>query len=294
MVQVWDESLFAISASEMVDSGDWIGQTFLGALDYYNSKPPLHVWLVALSFTAFGPGLVSLRLPAMIAAWLDGGAARVVGLACLRPRRRPGGRTGAGHLLRLPLRALGPLGQLRRALHAAGAAHDRHAVGGARAPVAPGLARRDRRSRLHGEGHGHPDAARHHRRRRARDAAPATGAVCCRSWPRPACSCSSWRRGRWRAGASTAGVSSRRSSSRTSSRGPRACSTGTKARRTTTSTSCRSITTTGCSPRSWPVRACPAGGRDCARSRCRPAPIAPRPCSWRRGSRPRSCSPPSW
>jgi len=70
MVQVWDESLFAISASEMVDSGDWIGQTFLGALDYYNSKPPLHVWLVALSFTAFGPGLVSLRLPAMIAAWL--------------------------------------------------------------------------------------------------------------------------------------------------------------------------------------------------------------------------------
>ena len=70
MVQVWDESLFAISASEMVDSGDWIGQTFLGALDYYNSKPPLHMWLVALSFSAFGPGLVALRLPAMIAAWL--------------------------------------------------------------------------------------------------------------------------------------------------------------------------------------------------------------------------------
>ena len=43
--------------------------------------------------------------------------------------------------------------------------------------MAPGLARRDCRSRLHGEGHGHPDAARHHRRRRARDAAPATLAV---------------------------------------------------------------------------------------------------------------------
>lgn len=70
MVQVWDESLFAITADEMADSGDWIGTTFLGALDYYNSKPPLQVWLVAAAFKAFGPGLVTLRLPAMIAAWL--------------------------------------------------------------------------------------------------------------------------------------------------------------------------------------------------------------------------------
>jgi 4-amino-4-deoxy-L-arabinose transferase-like glycosyltransferase len=70
MVQVWDESLFAMTAGEMIGSGDWIGTTFLGALDYYNSKPPLQVWLVALSFSTFGPGLVALRLPAMIAAWL--------------------------------------------------------------------------------------------------------------------------------------------------------------------------------------------------------------------------------
>src|SRR6185436_20269540 len=64
-----DESLFAITAGEMVDSNDWIGTTFLGSLDYYNSKPPLQVWLIALAFKAFGPGPVSLRLPAMIAAW---------------------------------------------------------------------------------------------------------------------------------------------------------------------------------------------------------------------------------
>jgi 4-amino-4-deoxy-L-arabinose transferase-like glycosyltransferase len=70
MVQVWDESLFAITAAEMVSSGDPIGTTFLGALDYYNSKPPLHVWLVALSFKVLGPGVVSLRVPAMVAAWL--------------------------------------------------------------------------------------------------------------------------------------------------------------------------------------------------------------------------------
>jgi hypothetical protein len=69
MVQVWDESLFAITAQEMVESGRWIATTFRGTLDYYNSKPPLHLWLVALSFKAFDPGLVSLRLPSIVAAW---------------------------------------------------------------------------------------------------------------------------------------------------------------------------------------------------------------------------------
>jgi 4-amino-4-deoxy-L-arabinose transferase-like glycosyltransferase len=86
LVQVWDESLFAITAGEMVDSGDWIGTTFLGALDYYNSKPPLQMWLVALSFKAFEPGLVSLRLPSILAAWCTVGllmwwAGRVFGRA---------------------------------------------------------------------------------------------------------------------------------------------------------------------------------------------------------------------
>src|SRR5215510_3895201 len=70
MVQVWDESLFATTAGEMVESGDWIGTTFLGSLDYYNSKPPLQVWLVALSFKEFGMGAASLRLPAVVAAWV--------------------------------------------------------------------------------------------------------------------------------------------------------------------------------------------------------------------------------
>ena len=44
----------------------------------------------------------------------------------------------------------------------------RHAVGGARPPLAPRVAGRRRRARVHGEGHGHPDARHHHRRRRAR------------------------------------------------------------------------------------------------------------------------------
>jgi len=69
-VTEWDEALYAVSATELVKSGDWIGVTFLGKLDYYNTKPPLNVWLIALAFKAFGPGLVSLRLPSVAAAWL--------------------------------------------------------------------------------------------------------------------------------------------------------------------------------------------------------------------------------
>jgi 4-amino-4-deoxy-L-arabinose transferase-like glycosyltransferase len=70
VVTEWDESLYAISAWEMVTSGHWIATTFGGALDYYNTKPPLNVWLIALSFKAFGVSLLSLRITSVLAAWL--------------------------------------------------------------------------------------------------------------------------------------------------------------------------------------------------------------------------------
>ena len=66
----WDESLYATSAFEMLASGDWIVTTFNGATDYYNSKPPLNVWLIALSLKAFGPSLAAMRVPSIVAAWL--------------------------------------------------------------------------------------------------------------------------------------------------------------------------------------------------------------------------------
>ena len=130
---MWDESLFAITAAKW-SSGDWIGTTFLGSLDYYNTKPPLRVWLVALAFKAFGPGLVTLRLPAMLAAWLT------VAVLLWWAARAFGRAIGvvAGLVLatlRLPLRPLRPLGQFRFALHAARAA-DGGGVGVARPSVA--------------------------------------------------------------------------------------------------------------------------------------------------------------
>lgn len=67
-VTEWDESLYATSAAEMVQSGNWTATTFLGEIDYYNTKPPLNVWLIAASFKAFGLNLWSLRLPSVLAA----------------------------------------------------------------------------------------------------------------------------------------------------------------------------------------------------------------------------------
>src|SRR5258705_7826191 len=52
----------------MIRSGRWIGTTFLGDLDYYNVKPPLNVWLIALSFKALGASIVSMRLVSTLSA----------------------------------------------------------------------------------------------------------------------------------------------------------------------------------------------------------------------------------
>ena len=70
IVVEWDESLYAISAAETAARGNWIATTFRGEVDYYNTKPPLNIWLIAASFKAFGVSFLSLRLPSSIAAWL--------------------------------------------------------------------------------------------------------------------------------------------------------------------------------------------------------------------------------
>ena len=69
VVTAWDESLYATSAAEMVKSGNWLVTTFHGDVDYYNTKPPLNVWLIAASFKLFGINLWALRLPSFLAAF---------------------------------------------------------------------------------------------------------------------------------------------------------------------------------------------------------------------------------
>ena len=130
LVSEWDEALYATTAAEMVPRTDWIGTTFQGALDYYNTKPPLNVWLIALAFKTFGHNLVALRLVSTTAAWLS------VAVLMLWTRRA-WNRTvsiASGVVLATCFayhpRARRPQRQHRRALHAAPPARGRRAVGG--------------------------------------------------------------------------------------------------------------------------------------------------------------------
>ena len=87
-VSEWDESLYGITAWEMVRSGNWIATTFLGSLDYYNSKPPLNVWLMAAAFKLFGTNLVSMRIVSILAS------CSIVAVLVLWGRRLLGARVG--------------------------------------------------------------------------------------------------------------------------------------------------------------------------------------------------------
>jgi 4-amino-4-deoxy-L-arabinose transferase-like glycosyltransferase len=70
VVTEWDEALYATSAAETARNGNWIGTTLDGTLDYYNTKPPLNIWLIAAAFKTFGISLVTLRIASATAAWL--------------------------------------------------------------------------------------------------------------------------------------------------------------------------------------------------------------------------------
>jgi 4-amino-4-deoxy-L-arabinose transferase-like glycosyltransferase len=69
IVTEWDESLYAITAGETARHGNWLATTLNGQVDYYNTKPPLNVWLIAVAFKTFGVNFFSLRLASALAAW---------------------------------------------------------------------------------------------------------------------------------------------------------------------------------------------------------------------------------
>src|SRR5712692_7290843 len=67
-VRAQDESTYAHSAIQIARSGDWMTPKFLGR--FYMQKPPLLMWLTALSVKSFGLSLLTLRLPVLLAASL--------------------------------------------------------------------------------------------------------------------------------------------------------------------------------------------------------------------------------
>jgi 4-amino-4-deoxy-L-arabinose transferase-like glycosyltransferase len=72
----WDEARHGISAYEMLKSGNFVAQTYLGELDYWNLKPPLSFWTIAAAYRIFGVNAFALRffsalcLPVIIAVFM--------------------------------------------------------------------------------------------------------------------------------------------------------------------------------------------------------------------------------
>jgi 4-amino-4-deoxy-L-arabinose transferase-like glycosyltransferase len=67
-VRLWDESRNAVNALEMSQSGNLLVTTFDGAPDMWNTKPPLLIWMIAISMKIFGYTEGALRLPSALAA----------------------------------------------------------------------------------------------------------------------------------------------------------------------------------------------------------------------------------
>ncbi|WLI88885.1 GtrA family protein [Massilia sp. R2A-15] len=85
-VAIWDESRLANNAIEMAQHGLSLVTTYDGVPDHWNTKPPLLIWLMALSIRLLGANEWALRLPSVLAAF---GTASMLYWFCAWRLRRP-------------------------------------------------------------------------------------------------------------------------------------------------------------------------------------------------------------
>lgn len=67
-IEVWDEARIANNALEMAYAGLSLVTTYGGVPDHWNTKPPLFIWLMAMSIRAFGANEWGVRLPSALSA----------------------------------------------------------------------------------------------------------------------------------------------------------------------------------------------------------------------------------
>ena len=57
----YDEHFYGLNAYEMIQNDDYIVHTYMGSVNDNNTKPPLGLWAIALSYRLFGFSLFSMR-----------------------------------------------------------------------------------------------------------------------------------------------------------------------------------------------------------------------------------------
>jgi 4-amino-4-deoxy-L-arabinose transferase-like glycosyltransferase len=104
-IQTWDEARQAVNAFEMLRSGGhWLVTTYNHQPDLGNTKPPLLIWLQALSMAVLGATEFAVRLPSLLAALGTVGLLYVAG----RGVGHPAWGLLAGAILTTMLGYLGP------------------------------------------------------------------------------------------------------------------------------------------------------------------------------------------
>jgi 4-amino-4-deoxy-L-arabinose transferase-like glycosyltransferase len=63
-----DEARYGVSAWEMLQNRSFVVTTYAGEREYWNLKPPLGYWMMALSFSLFGPTPFAMRFPSALCA----------------------------------------------------------------------------------------------------------------------------------------------------------------------------------------------------------------------------------
>ncbi len=66
----YDEMRHGVNAYEMSINNDYIVHTFNDEPDFYNCKPPLSMWLIALGYSIFGYSILGLRFFSALSMWL--------------------------------------------------------------------------------------------------------------------------------------------------------------------------------------------------------------------------------
>ena len=67
----WDEARHGVSAYEMLQTGEPIVTTYAYSPDYWNLKPPLSEWLIALGYKLFGYNAYGLRFFSGVSMFLS-------------------------------------------------------------------------------------------------------------------------------------------------------------------------------------------------------------------------------
>ncbi len=66
----WDEAWYGVSSYEMIENKDFIINTFMGIKDFFNTKPPLGLWFIALAYKIFGTNIFALRFFSALSGFL--------------------------------------------------------------------------------------------------------------------------------------------------------------------------------------------------------------------------------